>query len=279
MKRSFISILLLAAAVVSANAVGIKWAKAYDNAKAESKATGRLIMIDFYTDWCGWCKKLDADTYPAPEVVAQSEKFVPIKLDAEKDKEGVRLAKKFKVTGYPTVLFIDADENLAYKIVGYAPAKPFSESMSKASTIREDKAKFEGVLKTSPNDTEASLGLAGIYASLGDMKKAASLVDGAAGSVPADKKGKLIDAYNALGDGYQNDGQLDKAVPYFEKAIDAGFPTQAAYARISIAVCYMGMNKPKLAVPVLEDLLKMGKEADDYRSDAQKMLDAAKKAG
>jgi len=277
MKRSFISVLLLAAAL-GASGAGINWAKAYPSAKVTSKSTGKLIMIDFYTDWCGWCKKLDSDTYPAPEVVAQAGKFVPVKLDAEKDPEGVRLAKKFKVNGYPTILFIDANENLAYKIVGYEPARDFAASMKKAATIRQDKAKFEKELRANPDNFGSLVGLASVYAGIGDVDKAGELTDRAAKVAPADKKGALLDAYNAAGDGFQNSGEFPKAISYFEKAINTNFAKQTAYARMSLGVCYLSEQKPKQAVPYLEDLLKMGKEADEFRASATQMLAAARKS-
>src|SRR5579862_7242498 len=257
MKRSAITLVLLALAI-GANAAGIAWAKAYDSAKASATSSGKLIMIDFYTDWCGWCKKLDADTYPAAAVVAQSTKFVPVKLNAEKDPEGIRLAKKFKVDGYPTILFIDSNENLAYKIVGYEPANDFAASMAKAATIRQDKAKFQKALSANPNDFDAMVGLAGVYAATGSIDKAAALTDRAANVVGDTMRSRMLDAYNVVGDGYQNDNQIPKAIPYFQKAIDPNHPKQAAYARISLATCYFASQQPKQAVPYLESLLKMG---------------------
>lgn len=276
MKRSFVMVLLMALAI-GAYASEIGWVKGYNGAKGEAKATGKLLMIDFYTDWCGWCKKLDADVYPAPEVVKQAGSFVPVKLDAEKDADGIRLAKKFNITGYPTILFIDADENLAYKIVGYSPAPAFAASLAKAAVSKTDRLRFESALKKNSKDFDALVGLAGIQAGIGETAKAAALVDQAAKVAPANKKESLLDAYNAVGDGFQNDDQMAKAIPCFEKAIDSAFPKQAAYARVSISFCYFGSQEPKKAIPYLEALLKMGKEADEYRDQARQMLAAAQK--
>ena len=277
MKRFLLPLLLLATAAVGAQASEIGWKKGYDTAAAEAKSSGKLIMIDMYTDWCVWCKRLDSDTYPAAEVVKQSEKFVPIKLNAEKDADGIRLAKKFKVDGYPTVLFIDADENLAYKIVGFAPAKDFAASMAKAATIRQDRAKFDAALKADPNNFDALVGLASIDAATGDFVAAAKLVDQAAAGVTPANKGQLLTAYNAVGDGFQNGGELLKAVPYFIKAIDEAFPDQTAYARISIAECYAQAKEPKLAVPYLKALLQAGVGPKEYLDQAKTMLAALDK--
>ena len=274
MKRIVLPLLLSAAFVTGAHAgsSSIGWKKAYPGAIAEAKSSGKLIMIDFYTDWCGWCKKLDSDTYPAPAVVKESEKFVPIKLDAEKDADGVRLAKKFGINGYPTILFIDGNENLAYKVVGYEPPADFAKSLTKAATIREDKAKYKAAIAAKPNDFNALVGLAGIEASMGDVDVAAGRVDQAAKSVTPANRGKLLDAYNAIGDGYQNGGKLDKAIPYFTKAIAPGFDSQSAYARISIAACYMQSNKLSEAKPYLEALVKMPNASKEYVDQAKEML-------
>jgi len=280
MKRFGLPILMLAAISASAFAgnSSITWKKGYSAAAAEAKSSGKLIMIDFYTDWCGWCKKLDADTYPAPEVVKQSENFVPIKLNAEKDADGIRLAKKFGVTGYPTVLFLDSKENLAFKIVGYAPAKDFAASMAKASSIRHDSAKYKAALKSNPKDFDALVGLAGIEASMGNTEVAAGYLDSASKAVTPAKQGKLLDAYNAVGDGYQNANQFDKAVSYFTKAIAPGFDSQTAYARISIAVCYSQSGKMEKAKPILEALLKMPNAPKEYADQGKAMLAAINKS-
>jgi len=269
--------LMVSAAFAGSSSIG--WKKTYPAAAAEAKSSGKLIMIDFYTEWCGWCKKLDSDTYPAPEVIKLSEKFVPIKLDAEKDPEGVRLAKKFGVNGYPTILFLDANETLQYKVVGYEPAKDFATSMTKAATIREDSAKFKTALKANPNDFTALVGLAGIEASMGNPDAAATRIDTAAKSATDANKGKLLDAYNAVGDGYQNAGQMEKAIPYFEKAVVKGFDRQTAYARISIAACLAQSGKYAKAKTYLEALLKMNNAPKEYTDQAKQMLEAITKSG
>ncbi|MHB8636678.1 MAG: thioredoxin fold domain-containing protein [Fimbriimonadaceae bacterium] len=272
MKRYLLPLLLIVTAATGAHASEIGWKKGYSAASSEAKASGKLMMIDFYTDWCGWCKKLDADTYPAPEVVKASESFIPIKLNAEKDADGIRLAKKFKVNGYPTVLFIDGNEKLAYKIVGYAPPKDFAASMAKAATIRQDTAKYEAALKANPNDFDGLTGLASIDASMGDVATAASYADRAAAAVSARNKGKLLSTYNDIGDAFQNASQFDKAIGYFQKAIDPAFPDQTAYARISVAVCYAQAGQPKLAVPFLKALMAMSGAPKEYLDQAKQLL-------
>jgi len=280
MKRYALPFLMLAVVASAANASSsINWKKGYAAAAAESKNSGKLIMIDFYTDWCGWCKKLDADTYPAPEVVKQADSFVSIKLNAEKDADGIRLARKFAVTGFPTILFLDAHENLAYKVVGYSAPKEFAASMAKAATIRQDSAKYKTALTANPNDFDGLVGMAGIEASMGNVDTAAGYLDKVPKSVTGPKLGKLLDAYNAVGDGYQNSNKFDKAIGYFTKAISPNFPAQAAYARISIAVCYGQSGRLVQAKPYLQALLKMNNAPKEYSDQAKGMMQAIDSQG
>ena len=116
--------------------------------------------------------------------------------------------------------------------------------------------------------------MAGIEASKGNLDDAAADVDKGAKGVSAADRGKLLDAYNAMGDDYQNAGKMDKAVPYFSKAIAEGFDTQTEYARISIAMCFAQSNKLAQAKPYLEALLKMPHPTPEYAAQAKQLLAA-----
>lgn len=84
--------------------------------KAESE--GKLIFVDVYTDWCGPCIKMSREVFPQKEVGDYyNANFVNVKIDAEKG-EGPALAQKFGAIGYPTLLFVSADEEVLQKVVG-----------------------------------------------------------------------------------------------------------------------------------------------------------------
>ena len=93
---------------------------AYDEALARARSEGKLVMLDVYTDWCGWCKKLDKDVFSDSRVAAALRDVVPVKVNAEKGGEAV--ARRFAVEGYPTILFVDAGGTLVHRIDGYVNA-------------------------------------------------------------------------------------------------------------------------------------------------------------
>src|SRR6187397_2698165 len=94
-----------------------------DQALAAAKRDQKVVMIDWFTTWCGPCKKLDATTWKDAEVLAWlGAKAVALKIDAEKE---VELAKKHRIGAYPTMLFLKADGSEIDRIVGYKTSKDF----------------------------------------------------------------------------------------------------------------------------------------------------------
>lgn len=62
---------------------GVTWYSFEDGMKL-AKKKHKFVIVDIYTDWCGWCKKMDKETFRNPEVVKYlNEHFIAIKLNAE----------------------------------------------------------------------------------------------------------------------------------------------------------------------------------------------------
>lgn len=94
--------------------------QSFDEMKTHASQSGKLIFIDAYTDWCGWCKVMDEKTFAQPQVGdLMKEKFVNYKLEMEKDSLGIILSMKYGVTGFPTFLIFNSQGVLHAKIFGY----------------------------------------------------------------------------------------------------------------------------------------------------------------
>ena len=103
----------------------------YNAALAKADADGKLIMIDVYTDWCAPCKKMEKETFPQKSVVDKAANFVTLRLDAEKG-QGPEVQKKFGVTAYPTILFVNGKGELVHSVVGLQNAEQLVAEMDKA---------------------------------------------------------------------------------------------------------------------------------------------------
>ncbi len=81
-----------------------------DSQRAQAVAAGKPVIIDFWANWCVYCKKLDKLVWNVPAVVAESQRFVTIKVDATiaDDAEMEKIKADFEVPGLPRVIFIDS---------------------------------------------------------------------------------------------------------------------------------------------------------------------------
>ncbi len=95
------------------------WNEALELATKEDK----LIFLDIYASWCGSCKLLKSKTFPDARVGQLfNSSFINYAVDGEKG-IGVDLAKKYNITAYPTLLFIDGNGNLVAKTMGFHTPK------------------------------------------------------------------------------------------------------------------------------------------------------------
>ncbi len=106
----------------AACAQDIKWINSYDQALNLARAQSKPIMVDFYTEWCGWCKRLDQETYKDQRVAIISMSFICLKIDGDKNSA---LVQKYNVSGYPTILFLDPSG----KVIGGGPGYRDGDTM------------------------------------------------------------------------------------------------------------------------------------------------------
>ena len=110
----------------------ITWASDEAKGRAQAEADKKPIIVDFGAEWCTACKELEHMTWPDPQVRAQAERFVAIKVDATDDDspETKRLQKKYNVVGLPTVLVLDSSGKERARFNEFVPPEKFAAAVA-----------------------------------------------------------------------------------------------------------------------------------------------------
>jgi thioredoxin-related protein len=97
---------------------------------AELSSNKKPYYIEFYTQWCGYCKQMMKETFSDSKTIIISHKlFNASQIDAE-SKNGKELAKKYQVEGFPTVLFFSADGKVLGRNEGYLEPSNFKKLLN-----------------------------------------------------------------------------------------------------------------------------------------------------
>jgi thioredoxin-related protein len=103
--------------------VEVNWRHDYNAARKEAETKGLPIFLDFYTDHCVYCDKMDNTTYRDPKVLGLlNSRFIPLKIDGDRDK---KLAEILGISQYPTMLLAGADGKIVDTMIGYMEVPKF----------------------------------------------------------------------------------------------------------------------------------------------------------
>lgn len=121
-----------------------------EEALVKAKNENKLVFIDFYTVWCGPCKKMVRDIFPLATVgEVYNKNFINLKLDAEK--EGQAVAKQYNVTGYPTLLYLDTNGKVLLKDTAFKPEDTFLDMANTAISSVNSEYSLENLKDMFPN--------------------------------------------------------------------------------------------------------------------------------
>ena len=107
-----------------------------DRELIKAKAENKLLLLDFYADWCISCKEMELNTFSNPEVSKELERFILLQADVTKNtSDNQALLKRFDLFGPPGILLFDPNTQAEIKnqrIVGYMPPERFLQRLQKA---------------------------------------------------------------------------------------------------------------------------------------------------
>lgn len=175
-----ISFLFLGYAILaqSSSTPKVKWYD-FEDAMKEGKSKPKKYFVDMYTDWCGWCKKMDASTFADPVIADYMNKnYYPVKFNAERkdtvafkgkdyfnaNPKGGRSAHQLAQLllngrlSYPSYIFLNENGDIITTVPGYRKAEEFeailhfiSEDAYKSKSWEVFKAGFKGSVQPAGN--------------------------------------------------------------------------------------------------------------------------------
>jgi len=109
----------------------------FDTALSKAKTDHKMVLVDFYADWCTYCKKMDRNVYPKKEVrEALNKYFHPVRINTESNQkitfDGKTYTKKslsnaFGIKKLPTIIFINSNGKPIAQQPGYMPPDIFTK--------------------------------------------------------------------------------------------------------------------------------------------------------
>ncbi|APW59121.1 sigma-70 family RNA polymerase sigma factor [Paludisphaera borealis] len=262
----------------------VHWARNFAAARKEAAKAGKLVMVDFSTQTCGWCKRLDADVFPKPAVVEAMRRFVPVKVDAE-DGEGRPLVERYQahIQGYPAILFLDPaiedahDGRIVGKIPGYTPPLAFVELLNVIAGLPRDLPKLREQLKAHADDDETARRLATSLAMQGELMEAGELAGRPHGKETDPTVDSWASVYNTIGDELLIRQKPAEAAEWYDKAgRTAKRPIDVYLARVGVGMTTAYQGKPEEAVKELEAAAGVVGVSGDEREFAQTLLKSLK---
>ncbi|HJU84563.1 MAG TPA: thioredoxin family protein [Holophagaceae bacterium] len=109
---------------------GVKWEHDLPSAMARAKAEHKPIFMDVWTEWCGWCIRLQRNTFPSAEAQAALRDVVPLSIKTQlrdgTPTENKAIESQFNVDGFPALFMLDENGKVLRTYPGYAEPADFA---------------------------------------------------------------------------------------------------------------------------------------------------------
>ncbi|HEX9912713.1 MAG TPA: tetratricopeptide repeat protein [candidate division Zixibacteria bacterium] len=249
----------------------INWVANFEEASRIAKSENKNMVLDFYTDWCKWCKKLADSTFTDTSLIRFSMDFVFFKTNAEKD---TALAEKYKINGYPSVILTNPSGEEIDRVVGYANAPDFMQKI-------KDYLKGEGTLtdlenkhKKDTTDIELWFKVGDKYQERRRFEEALINFNKVVSLDPKDKTTKSSEALLNMGFIYSKLKNYPSAIEKFQEILKQ-YPKSKVSLKAEeyIPYTYATMGDTVKAVTLFKKILKDHPDLESGKKDSvEKMI-------
>jgi uncharacterized protein YyaL (SSP411 family) len=104
----------------------IVWASSFEAGLAQAQQSGKPILLSFHTPGCGWCRKLDAETFTDAKVLELSHHYVCVRVDSDVDGDVVG---RFRVLEYPMTMILSPKGTEVARFAGYVAPETYARAL------------------------------------------------------------------------------------------------------------------------------------------------------
>jgi len=97
---------------------------------------GKIVMLDFYADWCVTCKEMELFTFSDSRIQSQLQNAILLQADVTKNSEDdIALLRRFNLFGPPAIIFFNqnGEEVVSMRTIGFQNAERFLQTLQQAS--------------------------------------------------------------------------------------------------------------------------------------------------
>lgn len=155
MKTRLLALLVFIFVGTDLMAQSIEWMP-LEEAQTQASETGKKVLIYAEAEWCGYCKKMNKQVLPKSSVRdSLSKYFHPVRVDIESDQKLVfndeelteqTLSRRFRVSGTPTMIFVDSEGEVLGTQPGFLKAEIFDKLLAYVGNDLFDKLEFKEYL-------------------------------------------------------------------------------------------------------------------------------------
>ncbi len=132
----------------------ITWLKNMDAALQQAGKADKLVLVNFYANWCGFCRRMDQTTFTDKTVIQKMNAFVSVKINTDLEK---KIAEEYAVNGLPTTVILDSKGRIISGSEGYMRSNDLIEMMdSTVKTVTDLKQNLKE-LESDPNNWNRAL--------------------------------------------------------------------------------------------------------------------------
>jgi len=183
-----------------------------ESARRENKP----VIVELYADWCGYCKTLEKEIFPAPGVEILLRKYVAIRINGE---QYPNFMERYNVTGFPTILFLDKNGVLVDKLAGLPTEGMVTGRLKSVLEKHDMEGQLLAKLKNSPGSVLENFNMGVYYYHAGIPEKSLVYFKNSVESKSADNPAKRHDAMYNLCLVYMDMEDFSESVSWWSRYI------------------------------------------------------------